>query len=326
MTRGKNEEPILDQDSPWKEILEQFLPEFLAFFFPLVYNQIDWSKGYNFKDKELQRVVREAKTKSRRVDKLVAVYLNNGTEVWVLIHIEIQGQQEAEFPERMFIYHYRIYDRYRVPMASLALLTDDSPNWRPRQYQQELFGCRVMLDFPSVKLLDYREQTDELLNHPSPFALVVLAHLQMQATRRNDADRYGAKLRLIRLAYQRGYERKTILELLRFIDWVLALPEDLEQQLQIEVSQFEEEPMPYVTSWERMGEKRGIQRGLEMGRLEQARDFVIQLLEARFEEVPNQIRELIEGIQDQDELARLHTLAIVVKSLDAFAEALPESE
>ena len=84
--------------------------------------------------------------------------------------------------------------------------------------------------------------------------------------------------------------------------------------------------MPYVTSWERMGEKRGIQRGLEMGRLEQARDFVIQLLEARFEEVPNQIRELIEGIQDQDELARLHTLAIVVKSLDAFAEALPESE
>ncbi|MBK9050934.1 MAG: cytosolic protein [Chloroflexi bacterium] len=318
MTRGKPKEAPSEQDSPWKEILEQFFPEFLAFFFPLVHTRLDWSKGYSFKDKELQRVVREAQTKSRRVDKLAAVYLQGGVEVWVLIHIEIQGQAEAEFPERMFIYHYRIYDRYRVPVASLALLTDDQASWRPQQYQHELFGCRATLDFPSVKLLDYREHWDALTSHASPFALVVMAHLQMQATRRNDMDRYGAKLRLIRLAYQKGYERKAILELLRFIDWVLALPEDLEQQLQVEVSQLEEETMSYVTSWERMGEKKGIRLT--------ARDFIIKALQTRFAEVPQDISEAIERIDDPDELDRLHTLAIVVKSLPAFAEALPENE
>ena len=63
MTRGKNDEPILDQDSPWKEILEQFLPEFLAFFFPLVYNQIDWSKGYNSRIKNCNGLCAKPKRK-----------------------------------------------------------------------------------------------------------------------------------------------------------------------------------------------------------------------------------------------------------------------
>jgi hypothetical protein len=35
-----------DFDGPWKEALEVFLPEFLAFFLPDGYSRIDWSRGY----------------------------------------------------------------------------------------------------------------------------------------------------------------------------------------------------------------------------------------------------------------------------------------
>ena len=40
-----------------------------------------------------------------------------------------------------------------------------------------------------------------------------------------------AKLQLIRLMRGRGFTKKHIAELLRFIDWVLTLPAELERQL-----------------------------------------------------------------------------------------------
>ena len=41
-------------DTAWKEALEWFFEPFLAFFFPAAHNGIDWPRGYEFLDKELQ--------------------------------------------------------------------------------------------------------------------------------------------------------------------------------------------------------------------------------------------------------------------------------
>jgi hypothetical protein len=37
-----------DYDSPWKEAVERYLPEFMAFYFAEAYIQIDWARGYEF--------------------------------------------------------------------------------------------------------------------------------------------------------------------------------------------------------------------------------------------------------------------------------------
>jgi hypothetical protein len=50
----------VDYDSPWKEALERYFEAFMAFFFPQAHSDIDWARGYEFLDKELQQVVREA--------------------------------------------------------------------------------------------------------------------------------------------------------------------------------------------------------------------------------------------------------------------------
>lgn len=65
-----------DYDSPWKEILEQYFPEFMAFFFPAAHAEVDWTKGYEFLDKELQQVVRDAELGRRFADKLVSISCN----------------------------------------------------------------------------------------------------------------------------------------------------------------------------------------------------------------------------------------------------------
>ena len=77
-------ESYADYDSPWKEILDLYFAEFMAFFFPEAYADIDWERGYEFLDQELQQVVRDAETGGKRVDKLARVWRKNGEEVWVL--------------------------------------------------------------------------------------------------------------------------------------------------------------------------------------------------------------------------------------------------
>lgn len=70
--------PVSDYDSPWKEALDSFFQAFLAFFFPAIHAEIDWSRGHEMLDEELQQVVREAELGRRHVDQLVKVWRQNG--------------------------------------------------------------------------------------------------------------------------------------------------------------------------------------------------------------------------------------------------------
>ena len=218
-----------DYDSPWKEALDQFFPAFLAFFFPEVHALVDWSQGYESLDKELQQVVREAEVGKRLADKLFKVWLKDGQEVWVLVHIEVQSQREEAFAERMYIYHYRLYDRYRRPVISLAVLGDEDAGWWPDRFGYSVGGCEVGIRFPVVKLLDYGRDLAGLEANPNPFAAMVLAHLKTMETRRDAEARRLWKLRVIKGLYERGLDRQAITELLRLIDWMMDLPKDLEE-------------------------------------------------------------------------------------------------
>ncbi len=167
--------PQTEYDSPWKEILQLYFQDFMLFFFPQAHAEIDWTREPVFLDKELQQVIRDAELGKRLVDKLVKIYLLDGTESWVLIHIEVQGQEEDDFPRRMYIYNYRIFDCYNRPVASIAVLGDTGINWRPNQFGYNLFGCSVDFQFPIVKLIDYRQRQEELEGSNNHEATVVMA-------------------------------------------------------------------------------------------------------------------------------------------------------
>jgi len=121
-------------DEAWKEAIEIYFEPFMKLLFPDIHKDINFSKGYQFLDKELEKVLKESLTGKLRADKLVKVYLKNGREQYILIHIEIQGRKEKEFEQRMYVYNYRIYDRYRIDVVSLAVLADGNKNFRPSKY------------------------------------------------------------------------------------------------------------------------------------------------------------------------------------------------
>ena len=259
--------PQTEFDSPWKDILELYFPDFIRFFLPVADAEIDWERPPEFLDKELQKVVRDAELGRRLADKLVKVWRKNGTETWVLIHIEVQSQEESEFTERMFVYHYRIYDKYRHQVVSLAILGDERKNWQPKEFSYQLWETKVQFNFKVVKLLDYATQWSELETSQNPFAIVVIAHLKAQETKDNRRERKQWKLALIRRLYEQNYSRLEVINLFQFIDWVMTLPEELEQEFWQEIRQLEEErSMPYITSVQRIGRQEGIQEGRQEGR------------------------------------------------------------
>jgi len=314
--------PAADFDSPWKDALEGYFEAFMLFFFPHIHAEIDWSKGYVFLDKEFQEIVRDAATGRRYVDKLVKVFLLDGKETWLLIHIEVQGAPERLFPKRLFLYNNRITDAYDVEVVSLAILTDDNPAWRPDHYHTGRWGCEHIFRFPAVKLIDLGRDWSALEQNLNPFSFVVMAHLKTQEVKDGE-ERERWKMHLVRLLYKRGYERKDILELFRFIDWLLVLPAGLEKRFHEECFALEEERhMRYVTSIERFAKEEGEKKGIQIGALQEARENVLEALEVRFKTVPDDMISALQAMETREILKALLRQAITCDSLEAFREGL----
>lgn len=211
----------------------------------------------------------------------------------------------------LFTYNYRLYDKYRRPIASLAVLADDRPHWKPQSYGYELFGCRHYLEFPTVKLLDYQPQAQALLVDPNPFALVTAAHLLTQQTKGDDRQRLAAKWRLAKLLYERNWDKQRIIDLFSVIDWMMQVPKDLQNQLWQDIEQLERNrTMPYITSVERIGIEKGIQQGMQQGMQQGIRQGESALLE----------RQLTRrfGPPSAETLARLQ--AATVEQLEQWAD------
>lgn len=306
--------PQTEFDTPWKDILERYFEDFILFFFPEAHGEIDWTRAAEFLDKELQQVVREAELGRRLADKLVKIYRLSGQEAWVLIHVEVQSQEESDFAQRMFIYHYRIYDRYKRTVVSLAVLGDERKNWKPNQFGYQLWGCELAFKFPVVKLVDYSEQWSELETSRNPFATVVMAHLLAIETHSDRFERKKSKLNLITRLYEQGYSRADIINLFWFIDWVMSLPEELEDEFWQELQQLEESRrMRYITSVERIGIKKGRQEGIREGLLEG-----IELgLELKF---GSQGLNLLPEIQTIEDVEQLRAIALGLKTMNTLSE------
>ncbi len=169
-----------DFDGAWKNMLcEKRFAAFAAFFLPSVYDQIDWVRGVEFLEQELRAITRKTKHSHRAVDRLVKVWLLNGMERWVLVHIEIQSYEDQTFPFRMFQYYFRSRDLFvGHSIACLAILGDDNQNWKPDRYVDSLWDTGVECTYRVVKLKEFESRLEELERSSNPFARFALAHLK----------------------------------------------------------------------------------------------------------------------------------------------------
>ncbi len=215
-------------------------------------------------------------------------------------------------------------DNINRPTASLVILADEHPEWRPCRFDSSLWGCKTVLEFPVVKLRDFESDWHALESSTNPFSVVVMAHLKTMATGDNPSNRLEWKFRLVKMLYQRGYSRRDVIELSRFIDWLMVLPEELEKSFTEAVFSYEEAiKMPYVTSFERRGMEKGEQKGRLEGRVEMSREALFDVFEVRFDSpAPASIRELIDKVEDVSVLRALLKRVVTASSPDEFRMVL----
>lgn len=247
----------LDDQERLKVLVEKAAPELCR--------RIDWSRPVAFLDKELAQIAPESATGVQIVNKLVRVYLLDGSEEWLLIHGEVQSNPQANFEERIFAYFVMIWLRYRVRVVSLVILADDNPNWRPHHFEMATGKCRVSFEFPTVKLQDLDEQA--LIDAGDPASLILAGFIRAVRTKGNADLRYQARLELVALAFERGYNEEQVREIVRFLESAMKLPADLEDLYEKTLDEYRSKPSGalLLSSIERKAIQRGLLRGYRLG-------------------------------------------------------------
>ena len=120
--------------------------------------------------------------------------------------------------------------------------------------------------------------------------------------RKDTASRFTWKLRLIRGLYDRGWTVEDVRQLFRLIDWMMALPMELQGKFRSEMYHFEEERhMPYLSSFERLAKE----EGRAEAQAEALQKTVLRLGKLRIGKPSKQIVSAVGAITDVDRLERL---------------------
>jgi len=202
--KNEGKPPWKDRDQLWKTVFENIFEDFLRFVYPDADQHFDFSKGFEFLDKELPEMKPEPgkRSDSRRADKLVKVYQRNGKEEWLLVHVEVQGYHDAGFAQRMFKYFTRILDKHGHPVTVIVVFTGRERSM-PDNYQYISLDTVVSFKYKAIHILDFDDRL--LLIDENPFAMIVYAARQV-LLRGKDVEklRLQHKLDIVRILHERG--------------------------------------------------------------------------------------------------------------------------
>jgi hypothetical protein len=235
---------VYTNDILWKSILEDTFEDFLLFFFPASRELFNLERGFEYLDKELEQLftVDDCKHEVKFVDKLVKVFLRDGNEEWILVHVEVQGYADKTFSERMFTYYYRIWDNYKRRITAFAILTDENTTFLPSTFEQDFLGTQLIFRFNTYKILDQSEAS--LLESTNPFAQVVLVvRSAMRGNVLAKEDLFSLKISLARRMLSMQIPKWKIGKLLKFLKLYVNLKDpDLVDRYNQEVYQITNTP------------------------------------------------------------------------------------
>jgi hypothetical protein len=259
-------EIVIDFDSNWKFLIIKYFYPFIDFFLPELYADLDTSRPPVFLDNELQTIWRSMKTGMKMTDKLVRVWLKNGEERLVLVHIEIQARFETLFSKRMFTMSYRILDKNQVHPVALAVFVDTPVPSEYNCYEDAIYGTKTRYEYNAYKIIDQIE-AELLKREDNLFSLVVLANLRTIQTKAKDKtekekaafDRLLFKKHLYNLVIERNFEPEVYFDLLHFIEYLMVLPE----QLAIEYDNFSTKTVEKMTGTIKLKPSPGIKRAAD---------------------------------------------------------------
>ena len=227
---------MITQDRLWKGIIEDLFEDFLHYFRPhLAQNEVDFSKGFEFMDKDLDILKPESERGLRHADKLIKFYTKTGGYKFVLLHVEVQGYKDPRFAERMFEYYYRIRDKWKVPVCAFVLYTNQETDFQPLAYTESFDETEILYRFPVFKLVKKQEQDLEVKGNPFSIVLKV-AHKALQKQLLADDKQLVWKVELVKQLVAAGFSTNKVRNILDFIRLYVSFAvqtnaKDLDQEI-----------------------------------------------------------------------------------------------
>ena len=170
-----------------------------------------------------------------------------------------------------------------------------------------------------AKLSDFA--TPELINSPNPFSLIIRAHIRARGSKRDPRKRYDLRMALMEEAAERikdsDAEADRLFGVIKFIEHVMQLPDDMEDEFEREYRSRHKEEKVFLTSFER--------RGMAQGVVEGRAQSLIDVLTARFGQLPETLKESITRITDVAALESLIKIAATCAAMGEFEQALAKT-
>jgi len=288
---------LIDHDALFKTVIAEFFLEFLQLFSPDLATDLD-PASITEKEQELITDIKGGQT--NRIDLIRQVKLNQKSTL-VLILVEAQSYDDKEFGERLFRYVTRLYDKYRLPVFPVAVLSYDSPKAKASNIFKLGIQDLMVITFNYFPVQLNRLDWQEYVNTPNPLASAFMAKMPVKKKER-------AKLKLVALNKLTELELNSAqVRLLGvFIDTYLDLNFKEQVEFEEELSKVEgakkEAVMELTTSWERKGIIEGKREGeinLLIKQLTRRYGLLTEVEERQIRDLPEeQVESLAEAILD----------------------------
>ena len=196
-----------DYDAIWKDFIAEFWKDILKRFMPDLYDKANLKREPENLDKELRDLLpEEPKAPARYVDTLMKIFLKDGGEEWVLLHVEIQGRGRENISRRMFRYYCLIFTHHDVNPAALAILTSRRPKaeGEPGIYNANVFGTKIEYKYNVIKAY---ELDDEELKAGNIVDLFVYSAKIAAKYRKSNKKKLGYMKIIVQLLAKKGWEK-----------------------------------------------------------------------------------------------------------------------
>ena len=293
----------IDCDAQWKEIIKTFFYPMLQSLMPALAQDMDRSREVEYLEQELIALTAAIGGPKQRADILAKVPMKRGGDIWLALHIEVQGAKGGNLPERMFYYnsslrlkHLKKSRRRKKKgeqetsaassisdVVSLAILTAPRPLGEAEFYERKSYDNELCYKYPAIKLWELDSKALE--ESANPFDCVLLAGLGVIKSGSDDVSRVSHIKALGEVLDAKGWSEDEKYSLFRFTEAIL-FPKSAHLQMEyrdwVEKKRKEAEKV-YISVAERIGIEEGIKQGLEQGLMQKAKQTALRMLERGFD-------------------------------------------
>ena len=275
-------------DEHWRAVIKHFFYLVLCRIMTALAEDMDRSREVVFLEREMEDLTVYIDGDKQIPDILARVPTQSGREVWLVLHLEIQGPGGGDLPERMFYYNSTLRVKYLkekgdvADAVSCAILTAKRPSLEEERYLRESYGNRMFYEYPTLKLCELG--ADELEESENPFDWALCAGKRALESGRNERLKLVyLKDMIVKLDYKEWTHDEKLL-LLRLID---SLLHPKSPELRAEYGEFREElrkegkAMLLSIVEERAqeeGREIGKSEGILIGREETKREAALRML------------------------------------------------